>query len=52
MYWGKYTGGAVYDYQADGYMVLRSKTDGNEWRTVVLDTVDRCIYKDKIYRVR
>ena len=52
MYWGKYTGDAVYDYQADGYMVLRSKTDRNEWRTVVLDTVDRCIYKDKIYRVR
>jgi len=33
-------------------MVLRSITDSGEWRTVVLDTVDRCIYEDKIYRVR
>ena len=52
MYWGKYKGGATYDYAADGYMVLRSITDSGEWRTVVLDTVDRCIYEDKIYRVR
>lgn len=53
MYWGKRgKKGAIYDYQADGYMVLRSITDNDEWRTVVLDTVDRCIYENKIYRVR
>lgn len=45
-------GRATYDYEARGYMVVQSKDDGGDWRTIVLQNVIECEFEGKRYRVR
>jgi hypothetical protein len=45
-------GRALYDYEALGYMVVQSQSDGGDWRTIVLENVIECAYEGKRYRVR
>ena len=51
MVYGPFLGGALYDYEADGYMVMDDLTKGN-WRTVVLDNVTSISYRGDVYNVQ
>lgn len=44
-------GTPVYNYQARGYWVMYSQTDGG-WRTIVLNSVEKIKLGNQIYKVR
>lgn len=50
MIYGPYLGGALYDYEAMGYMVMDDLTKG-DWRTVVMDNVKAITYQGITYEV-
>jgi hypothetical protein len=53
MFWGMYVGGKASDTRkAEGMIALVSIDDGEDYRTVTLDSVWKCRYKDKTYYVR
>ena len=50
MVYGPYLGGALYDYEAMGYMVMDDLNKG-DWRTVVMDNVKSITYRGVTYEV-
>jgi hypothetical protein len=50
MVYGPELGGASYDYEALGYMVMDDLTKG-DWRTVVMDNVKAITYRGITYNV-
>ena len=56
VYWGPFLNGisrgAIYDYEAYDYMVVKSEDNNDEWRTINLGFVTECRWEGKRYRVR
>jgi hypothetical protein len=56
VYWGPFENGiargAIYDYEAYDYMVVKSVDNNNDWRTINLGFVTECRWEGKRYRVR
>ena len=50
MVYGPFLGGAAYDYEALGYMIMDDLTKG-DWRTVVMDNVTAITYEGVTYNV-
>jgi hypothetical protein len=53
MFWGMYVGGkASQTRKAEGMIALVSIDDGEDYRTVTLDSVWKCKYQGKTYYVK
>jgi hypothetical protein len=56
VYWGPFLNGiargAIYDYEAYDYMVVKSVDNNDDWRTINLGFVTECRWEGKRYRVR
>ena len=53
MYWGEYKGGKASQTRSEeGLIALVSVDDGDEYRTVDLGSVWKCIYDGKTYYVK
>ena len=56
VYWGPFLNGidrgAIYDYEAYDYMVVKSEDNNGDWRTINLQDVSECRWEGRRYIVR